>query len=91
MAVEQASFNTLGGDRTKESFKGKNLSLNEVAEINGINRQMVAWAKAVWDAAATDSGHASPASAGHVLSTISGLLTQSASKPISIKGFLFLE
>ena len=53
VAVEQASFYEHGGDRTKESFKGKNLSLNEVADANGITRPMIVWAKAIWDAAET--------------------------------------
>ncbi len=51
LAVEQASFYEHGGDRTQENFKGKNLSLNEVADANGLTRPMLVWAKAVWDAA----------------------------------------
>ncbi len=49
MAVEQASFYEHGGDRRKESFKGKNLSLNEVADASGIGRAIIAHAKAVKD------------------------------------------
>jgi len=51
VAVEQASFYPRG--KPKESFKVENSTLREVADANGINRQMVAWAKAVWDAAGT--------------------------------------
>ena len=38
MAVEQASLYEHGGDRPKENFKGKNLSLNEVADSQGVLR-----------------------------------------------------
>ena len=56
VAVEHASFNQLGGDRkTKQNFRVEFSTLNEVAEINGIDRRMIAWAKKVWDAAETSS------------------------------------
>ncbi len=51
VAVETASFNEHGGDRTQESFKGESSPLNEIAEANSVDRKMIVWAKAVWDAA----------------------------------------
>ena len=39
MAVEQASFYGQGGDRTKESFKVPNGTLNDIADANGLGRE----------------------------------------------------
>ena len=48
VAVERASFYAPGGDRTKESFKVENSTLNEVADAQGIGRNLIAWAKTIW-------------------------------------------
>lgn len=58
VAVEQASINFYkhGGNRRKESFKIENSTLKDVATANRVDRQMIAWAKAVWDAAETSRG-----------------------------------
>ena len=54
------SFYEQGGDRKKENFKGKNLSLKELADANGVERQMVYWAKVVWDAAEAGGAYLAP-------------------------------
>ena len=51
VAVEQASFYPKG--KPKENYKVENSTLNEIADAQGIGRNLVAWAKSVWDAAGT--------------------------------------
>ena len=48
VAVEQASFYPKG--RPKENYKVSNNTFNEIADISGVGRAIVAHAKAVWDA-----------------------------------------
>ena len=56
-AVETASFNAHGGDRTQESFKVQSYTLNEIAETAGVARKTLVYAKAIWDAAEEAGDH----------------------------------
>ena len=49
VAVEQASFYPSG--KPKENYKRENSPLTDIAQANGVDRKMLVWAKAVWDAA----------------------------------------
>ena len=53
VAVEQASFYPRG--KPKENYKGSFEPLTEIANANGIARETLKRAKAVWDAAAEAS------------------------------------
>jgi len=52
-----ASFNDHGGGRTQESFKVENSTLLQMAEGQGIGKNLIVWAKAVWDAAEDAGDH----------------------------------
>ncbi len=49
VAVEQANFYPKG--KPKENYKVENSTLNDVAEGQGVGRNLIAWTKTVWDAA----------------------------------------
>ena len=55
VAVETASFYPQG--KPKENYKVERSTVNDIADSQGIGRNLIVWAKAVWDAAEDAGDH----------------------------------